>query len=357
LSRGTHALPHCGSQVILCDLPVRFDTYHGCAHACSYCFVRAKRRNLADVGPAESVAALRRWIAGERAQETRWCNWRIPLHIGGLSDPLQPAERVQHRTLACLELLAAEHYPFVLSTKSTLAVEAPWLDVLSQGRAVVQVSMVAPSFDRMEPGAPPFRARLATIRRLVPRVSRVLVRIQPYMPDVLRPVLKVLPRYASAGVHGVIVEGLKRKHAAAGTVKVGADWCLPVDVLRRDLECIRSRCHELGLRFYAAENRLRRLSDDRCCCGVDGLPGFRPNRANLNSLVFGQSLRYRSAMQLAGSGVCFKALAQCPVSTVALKRLSYADCMELAAAVPAWRKAMGLPRARRKRPMLAAVPA
>jgi len=328
----------------LCDLPVRFDTYHSCAYGCSYCFVRAKRRDLADVRPAESIAALRRWIDRKRTQETRWCDWRIPLHIGGVSDPLQPAERVQHRTLACLELLAAERHPFVLSTKSTLAVESPWLDVLSECVAVVQVSMVAPSFDRLEPGAPPFRARLAALRGLVPRVCRVLVRIQPYIPDVLRPVLKALPRYASAGVHGVIVEGLKRKRAAAGTVKVGADWCLPVDVLRRDLECIRSRCHELGLRFYAAENRLRSLSDDRCCCGVDGLPGFRPNRANLNSLVFGQSLRYRSAMQLAGSGRCFKALAQCPVSTVALKRLSYADCMGIAAVVPVYREAMGLRR-------------
>jgi len=154
--------------------------------------------------------------------------------------------------------------------------------------------------------------------------------------------LKALPCYASAGVHGVIVEGLKRKRATPGTVKVGADWCLPVEVLRPHLERIRSRCHELGLRFYCAENRLRRLSDSRCCCGVDGLPGFRPNRANLNSLAFGRPLRYRAAMRLPGSGHCFKALAQCPVSSIALKQLSYADCMDLAAATPAFRRAMGL---------------
>jgi DNA repair photolyase len=335
-------VPAVGSQVVLCDLPVRFDTYSGCAHGCTYCFVRARRRDLADVRPAESVAALRRWIAGHRTQETRWCDWRIPLHVGGLSDPLQPIEREQHRTLACLELLAAERYPFVLSTKSTLAVESPWLDVLSECVAAVQVSMVAPSFDRMEPGAPPFRARLAMLRRLVPRVRRVLVRIQPYVPAVRRAVLAVLPRYAAAGVHGVIVEGLKRKHAGAGLVKVGADWCFPADVLRRDLESIRARCHQLGLRFYSAENRLRCLSDDRCCCGIDGLSGFRPNRANLNTLVFGRPLRYRAAMRVAGSGLCFKALAQSPLSTVALKRLSFTDCMDMAARVPVYRAAMGL---------------
>lgn len=233
-------MPKCGSQIILCDLPCRLDVYSNCAHACTYCFTRAKRRDLADVRPAESVAALRRWIDGHRTLETRWCDWRIPLHIGGVTDPLQPIEREQRRTLACLKLLAAERYPPVLSTKSTLAAETPWLDVLSQCAAAIQVSMVAPSFDRLEPGAPPFRARLAALRRLAPRVLRVLVRVQPYVPNVLRAVLKALPRYASAGVHGVIVEGLKRRHAAPGTVKVAADWCLPVDLLRPDLECIRS---------------------------------------------------------------------------------------------------------------------
>ncbi len=31
-------MPECGSQVILCDLPVRMDTYKGCSHNCKYCF-------------------------------------------------------------------------------------------------------------------------------------------------------------------------------------------------------------------------------------------------------------------------------------------------------------------------------
>ena len=37
-------MPRCGSQIALCDLPVRFDTYRACEHGCVYCFARAKRR-------------------------------------------------------------------------------------------------------------------------------------------------------------------------------------------------------------------------------------------------------------------------------------------------------------------------
>ena len=35
-------MPKCGSQIILCNVPIRFDTYKGCSHACKYCFVYRK---------------------------------------------------------------------------------------------------------------------------------------------------------------------------------------------------------------------------------------------------------------------------------------------------------------------------
>jgi len=185
-------MPHCGSQVILCDLPVRFDTYRGCAHACRYCFAAAKR-DLADVQPGESI-----------------------------------------------------------------------------------------------------------------------------------------------------VEGLKRKHVAPGTLKIAGDWCMPADVLAADFRRLRARGHDLRLRFYCAENRLRRLSDDRCCCGVDGLRGFRPNRANLNSFIFGAAVRYTTRMREPGTAGAVKGLCQDAASTPALASLSYADAMGPAAAVPAYRAALGL---------------
>jgi DNA repair photolyase len=248
---------------------VRFDPYAGCAHGCRYCFARAKG-DLARIRPAESVAALRRFIAGDRTLETRWCNWRIPLHIGGLSDPLQPIERDQRRTLACLELLAAERYPFVLSTKSTLAAEPPWFEVLPACRVCLQISMMAPSFDHLEPGAPSFAERSKVLAKLARRLPRTIIRCQPFVPGVVEQVLRMLPRYAAAGVWGVTFEALKWKRAARGLVKVAGDWCYPVDVLEPAFQRLRDRCHALRLRFLSAENRLRRLSDDRCCCGTAG---------------------------------------------------------------------------------------
>jgi len=263
-----------------------------------------------------------------------------------MSDPLQPIERERRHALACLELLAAARYPYVLSTEAALAGVSPWLDALAASRAVVQVSLVSPQYNRLEPGAPSFAERLRLLRKLAPRVLRVIVRVQPYRPEVFRDVLATLPKYADAGVFGVVCEGWKwkgRADAPPSVVKVAGDWSYPVDVLDRDFARLRSACHRLRLRFYCGENRFRRLSDDRCCCGVDGLAGFRPNRANLNSLVFSRSIPYRRRMRDRGTAYCFKSVCQDPVSTLALPRLSFADAMQLVAGVPGYRAALALP--------------
>ena len=49
----------CGTQVILCNLPVRFDTYKGCSHGCKYCFAQ-KKQNVAKIQRDETVEALRK---------------------------------------------------------------------------------------------------------------------------------------------------------------------------------------------------------------------------------------------------------------------------------------------------------
>lgn len=56
-------------------------------------------------------------------------------------------------------------------------------------------------------------------------------------------------------------------------------------VLRRDFEELLEHVHELGMRFYSAENRLRSMGDDLCCCGIDGL-GWKTNTGNLVHMLF-----------------------------------------------------------------------
>lgn len=107
----------CGTQVILCNLPVRFDTYKGCSHGCKYCFAQ-KKQNIAKIQRDETVEALRSFVEGKRGRETAWCDWNIPIHWGGMSDPFQPIEKNIRASYECLKLLAETKYPYWLRSVS-----------------------------------------------------------------------------------------------------------------------------------------------------------------------------------------------------------------------------------------------
>ena len=198
----------CGSQIILCNLPVRFDTYRGCSHGCRYCFAQ-KKNDISHIERDESVDGLRSFIEGKRGNKTEWCDWNIPIHWGGMSDPFQPVEKQIHASYECLKLLAETKYPFVVSTKGRLIADPEYLDLLAQCNCVLQISMVCSKYDRLERGTPSYEERLTILKTVSARVQRTIVRIQPYMPEVFHDVMKNIPRIAEAGAYGVIVEGMK----------------------------------------------------------------------------------------------------------------------------------------------------
>ena len=299
----------CGSQVILCNLPIRFDTYKGCSHGCRYCFAQ-KKRNIGKIERDETVEALRSFIEGKRSRETAWCDWDIPIHWGGMSDPFQPIEKNIRASYECLKLLAETKYPFIVSTKGRLVADPEYLDLLAQCNCVVQVSMLCSKYDQLEPGTPPYEERLKIAGTLAKRVQRVIVRAQPYMPEVFNDVMKNIPRLADAGVYGVVVEGMKFYKNKPDMVKVGGDVCYPLHVLRPHFEAIKAECHRHGMMFYSGENRLRAMGDSMTCCGIDGLEGFKGNEYNLCMLVNGQTPEPTALMKEIGTGGPFQSLNQ-----------------------------------------------
>lgn len=316
----------CGSQAVLCEYPVRLDTYSGCSRGCKYCFARTKV-DIEKVTMKNCAKQLRGFIEGKRNGVTKWCDWAIPLHWGGLSDPFQPVERRAGASLECLKIFAETKYPVIISTKGKLITEEPYLSILRECNAVVQVSMVCSSYDRMEPGAPSFEERLSMVARLAGNCRRVIVRAQPYITGVKREFLSNIPRFAKAGAHGVTVEGMKFKKGKPGLVKVRGDYCYPEDLLEAHYTLIRDACHDVGLAFFCAENRLRPMGDSPACCGCGDLPGFRGNRFNAVSLLNGIDCAPTERMKEVGTAMCFKAIHQSPDSSIELRNESFASQM------------------------------
>ena len=322
-------MPSCGSQCILCDLPIRFDNYKGCSHGCRYCFTQRKNKNLNKVKLYEGVKALSNFINGKRNQETNWCDWKIPIHWGGLSDPLQPIESKFGSTFECLKILAKSQYPFVISTKGKLLGEEKYISLLEKCSSVVQVSLVCNKYDKIEKGAPTFDERLKIIEKISPRVKRVIVRIQPYMCEVFDDVFKNLFSFKKAGAYGVIVEGMKFQKRKQGLIKVGGDFAYPYERLRADFEKLKDEAHRLGLKFYSGENRLRAMGDSLTCCGIDGLKDFIPNTYNLNHIINDKNnLIPSKAQQIKGTGTCFRSFRQTTIYGRFFESKSFDEAMK-----------------------------
>ena len=319
-------MPQQGSQITHCNLPIRFDTYEGCSHACSYCFV--KRKNTLAVRNGENIEALRKWVSGERPKGFEWCDWDIPIHWGGMSDPFQPAELERKNSLAALEVFAETQYPFVVSTKSSLIAQEPYLSLIKKCNCVVQFSAMCPDYDNFERGASTFEQRLQAASVISP-FKRVIIRLQPYVPQVFRQVQQSLKKFADAGVYGVTIEGMKYLVKKPGTVRCGGDFVYPEDLLLAQFQELRNHAHALGLKFYCAENRLRYLGDDLCCCGIDGM-GWRDNKANLNSFLYDKkNFIFSPAQCVPGTARPFNAIHQNSVYQRWAKTGTYKDAMLL----------------------------
>jgi len=149
--------------------------YMGCAHRCTFCYVRAFER-VAD-RPSDDrygtsirvktnlVEVLRRELG-----RARWRREQVA--IGSATDPYQPAEGRWKLTRGSIVALGDAATPFGLITRGPMIIRD--LDVLAEAarRAEISVTFSIPTLDheiwsRTEPGTAPPRQRLRALRELV----------------------------------------------------------------------------------------------------------------------------------------------------------------------------------------------
>ena len=322
-------MPTCGSQMPICDVPIRFDTYKGCSHACTYCFVK-RLSDIRDIELGETPKALEDFINGKRTKITSWCDWDIPIHWGGVSDPFQPCERIHKRSLECLKILKSTGYPYIVSTKSILPTEKEYLDEINGSNCVFQISAVCGKYDKYESGASTFEQRLGMMKIMAPIVKRLIVRVQPFVPEVEKDVIQVLKEYKKAGVYGIVLEGMKYKTKRKNTTRFEGDNVLNLPLLKSSFGRIKSEAHEQGLVFLCGENRLRSMGDSLTCCGCDGLEGFAVNTYNINSFNCGRKTAPTEAQKKKGTAGGF--ITVCTGMEhkygLALEKASFAETME-----------------------------
>jgi DNA repair photolyase len=257
--------------------------YMGCAHRCTFCYVRAFEaradrpwddRYGASIRVKTNVAeVLRRELARRSWQ-------REPVAIGAATDPYQPAEGRYRLTRACIEAFAEAESPFSIITRGPLVVRD--IDVLAQAarRAEVSVSFSVPTLDleiwrRTEPGTAPPRQRLRAVARLVEAGIDARVGMAPILPGLSdRPELlaDVVREARAAGATGIWANLLylrpgTREHFLNALER---DWpeLLPkyerlygrgAYLPRRETDPVRDRVRKLARRHGIRDRRRERL--------------------------------------------------------------------------------------------------
>jgi hypothetical protein len=287
-----------------------------------------RKIDISDIAKGEGIEALRNFINGKRNMECAWCDWDIPLHWGGMSDPFQPIELKYRKSLESLKLFAETQYPFVVSTKNKLIATDEYLDLIKQCNCVVQFSAVCSEYNRIEKGASTFEERIKAAKK-ISKYKRVIIRVQPYMLGVYNNILRNIDYFHDAGVYGVVFEGMKYFHKKENTVKLGNDYVYQSELLREHFTVFKQKLHGLGMKFYSGENRLRSIGDDLCCCGIDGL-GWKVNTANLNHYLFDrENYKFTDAMRTSAGNGCFSSINQDTKAKKTLKEHTFEEIMNL----------------------------
>jgi DNA repair photolyase len=188
--------------------------YMGCAHRCTFCYVRAfelRADRPADDRYGASIR-VKTNVAEVLRRELARPSWRRGgIAIGAATDPYQPAEGRYRLTRACIEVLAEASNPFAIITRGPMILRD--VDVLARAarRADVSVTFSIPTLDldvwrSTEPGTAPPHQRLRALTQLVEAGIRTSVGMAPILPGLSdRPELlaEVVRAARAAGATGV----------------------------------------------------------------------------------------------------------------------------------------------------------
>lgn len=166
--------------------------YMGCAHQCTFCYVRAFERRAdrpADDRYGASIRVKVNVADVLRCEVSRKSWKRETVAIGAATDPYQPAEGKYQLTRQCLHVLSAAYTPFSIVTRGPMIVRD--IDVLRDAsiRAPVQVNFSVPTLDtdiwrKTEPGTAPPRQRLRALKALVEAGIEAGVGMAPLLPGI-----------------------------------------------------------------------------------------------------------------------------------------------------------------------------
>ena len=257
--------------------------YMGCAHRCTFCYVRGFEKRAdrpSDDRYGRSIRVKTNVVEVLRRELGRRSWTGEGVVIGAATDPYQPAEGHYRLTRGSIEVLAAARNPLSIITRGPLIVRD--IDVLSEAsrRADVSINVSIPTLDpviwrQTEPGTAPPRQRLRAIRRLVDAGINVGVGMAPILPglsdrpDLLADVVRAARDAGATGIWTGLLN-LRPGTREYFLENLARDWPELIPRYRRlyagraylgqdEVEPVRREVAELRERFAIRDRRRVRL--------------------------------------------------------------------------------------------------
>ena len=296
----TQQFKHCGN-------PFRIDTYKGCDFGCKYCFANNRGGGIKKAWQVADFSVIENYFHkafDEPNKEFKnitieMLRHKVPLHLGGMSDPFQEREKEYKLTYKLLELTKKYHYPMVMSTKQSY-LDGEYREVLDPSIHAFQISLMSMDEDyirKFETNTPNPKDRLQFIKDLRDAGFWVSIRIQPLVN--LEEAKKVV-KQCSEIVNYITVEHIKIGNDNSNKVELfkmfnlnpldftssGREYELKTDIKRKNIEELKaiSKC-PIG----CGDNDLHELSDSHNCCGIDTINENFNNWIKYNAMYINQT--------------------------------------------------------------------
>lgn len=324
-----------GSEIMACNTVLALNTYMNCSHNCTYCYARYIGYLYGRWDPRNPIPTdpeiIRKYltIAFKRDYSKYNENWpenskhwiyyalyhKVPFRFSNLTDPFQPAEKKYRVTLKTMKILKEFDYPYIINTKSDLVSEDPYLDLLKDSKAIVQVTLI--SLDRkllkkIEPNSPSPQRRIDALKTISEAGIPTQVRISPIFPMLTDDITDLIKELKEVGVNDIISEFLRystpikrwieealsidlaqifKEYGCRldekGNPKRDPDGYVRVSVSKKYevYKKHKRQVESLGMNYYVCSEEDPTINDCTCCCGTNNYEGFeRTNDASVNTI-------------------------------------------------------------------------
>jgi DNA repair photolyase len=223
--------------------PYVINPYVGCQHHCLYCYAHFMKRFTGHKEPWGQFVDVK-INAAELLQKEITRKKPARVWVSGVCDPYQPLEAKYRLTRQCLEILADNHWPVTVQTRSPLVLRD--IDILQKGSDFEVGFSVTTVDDHIrtlfEPSAPPIQARIRALDELHQAGIKTFAMIAPILPQA-----EDLPELLAGKVERVILDRMNYHYGDWVYRKYGLLDKLTDEYFDQVEQILTSACAKLGI--------------------------------------------------------------------------------------------------------------